>query len=226
MTDASANSEGPETSQAEAEIRRAMRSPRRRKFGVGAAIAAGVVVFSLLVWLAFSLGFERMRADLLITNTTALEDTPQVAFNAESQGWTMVRPADTVSGTGPEFGNVDGSIEAMCVFSWQTGMAEDSEMTGSESDAAATMALLDAAGFDGDPNNVVRVVSQSGQSIELMVVHSELHSGLDTMVAARTFAGSDDYLLFTMRCERTGELDQEILQETLFGVELELDVRD
>lgn len=194
----------------------------RRKFGAGAAIGVGVVVFSLLVWAAFSLGFERMQADLGIAKKTSLEATPIVTFDAEDQGWTLVRPANTQRETGPQFGTVSSTIEAMCVFTWSTTKSEDETATDAETDEHATLETLEDEGYDVDGYGIVRLVSESGQSIELVYVRQEAAAGLDTVVAARTFAGSGDSMIFTMKCDSTGELDQEVFQDTLLGVEIHL----
>lgn len=196
----------------------------RRKFGAGAAILAGTVVFSLLVWAAFYLGFERMQADLVISHKTRLDAEPIIQFDAEEQGWTLVRPANARSEAGPEYGNISSAIEVMCVFTWTTGKFEDPRILDAESDEAATLALLEQGGRDTSGYGVVRLVSESGQSIELVYVDEDATTGLDTVVAARTFAGSGDYVVFTMKCERTGELDREVLQDTLLGVEVSLDL--
>lgn len=199
----------------------------RRKIGArAAAVVAGTVIFSLLVWAAFYLGFERMQADLVISHKTELTADPIVQFDAEDQGWTLVRPANTRSETGPEYGNISSAIDAMCVFTWTAGKFDDSRILDAETDEAATLSLLEQQGHDTDRYGVVRLVSESGQSIELVYVDKEATTGLDTVVAARTFAGSGDFLVFTMKCERTGELNREVLQDTLLGVEVNLDIQN
>lgn len=221
MSDASADSRDTVPQRPEHDPRR---SEGRRKFGTGAALVACAIVFSLLVWAAFSLGFARMQADLGIESKTNLEAEPIIQFDAEEQGWTLVRPANSRFETGPEYGNISSAIDAMCVFTWDMGIVADASLLELESDKDATLEFLDNEGFDSNRHGIVRLVSESGQSIELVYVAKDDTTGLDTVVAARTFAGSGDFLIFTMKCERTGELDQEIFQDTLLGVELNLEV--
>lgn len=197
------------------------RREARWKFGAGAAIVACAAVFSLLVWAAFYLGFERMQADLVISKKTQLEAEPVITFDAEDQGWTLVRPANARLGTGPEYGNISAPIDAMCVFTWKTEQLDDPRILDAENDELATLTTLEDKGFETNDHGIVRLVSDSGQSLELVYTNKNTGSGLDKVVAARTFAGSGNYVDFTMKCERTGELNQELLQDTLLGVEID-----
>ncbi|SJM66902.1 hypothetical protein [Gulosibacter sp. 10] len=199
-------------------------SPGRR-FGAGVSVTVGVVIFGLLVWAAFSLGFQRMRADLLIDSTGTLTAAPVVEFDTADQGWTMVRPADSSSGAGPQYGNAGPGANALCLFTWETGAAPAAALHGGEdSDLPATLALLESKRIETDSTGLARVNSDSGQSIELVVAVDSTSQGLDGVVAARVFSGSGEYVLFSMLCDPTGKLDYEQLQETLHGVDLVLSV--
>ncbi|MDJ1371731.1 hypothetical protein [Gulosibacter molinativorax] len=195
-----------------------------RKVGVGFTVAAGVMVFAILVWVAFSLGFQRMQADLSLDHKTSLDQPPIFTFEADAQGWTLVRPGNDELGTGPEYGNISDSIDALCVFSWTTGNVSDPEILDAETDEAATLKLLEEQGHDTANYGTVRLVNESGRSIELVYLDADTATGLDGVIAARTFVGTGENVIFSMKCEQTGELDQEIMQDTLLGVEANLSV--
>lgn len=195
-----------------------------RKVRLGLSVATGVVVFGILVWVAFSLGFQRMQADVSLAHRTSLDEPPIFTFDAEEQGWTLVRPGNEQLNTGPEYGNISDSINALCVFSWTTSTIADPSILEGTNDMAATLRMLEADGHETSNHGVVRLVNESGRSIELVYVNADTATGLDGVVAARTFVGSGDAVIFSMKCEQTGELDQEIMQDTLLGVEANLAV--
>lgn len=183
----------------------------------GITLGVGAAIFALLVWLSFWVGFERLRPDLGLDSIVSLAASPEVEFDAEAAGWELVAGADPTTGFGPQYAQAVRADEPVCVISWQSGSlgANSVNLTGLATDLEGTQAVLDAAGMQSEGTERVRVMTEAGETLEMLYVPQVRADGLDSASAARAFVGSEHYLVFTLVCEAGGDLSPERMYTVL-----------
>ena len=181
------------------------------------AVTAGVVVFGLVVWLAFWLGFERMRPDLDLESAVALAAAPEVRLADEQLEWELTVEGDPAAGRGPQYASVEAQDRSVCVLTWQTGSVSETavDLVQTDTDLAATRAVLAAAGLPAVDGERVRVRTGTGETLELLHLTQDRGDGLISATASRAFLGSHHYAIISLICEPGGDVSAQRMHEVL-----------
>lgn len=194
----------------------------RRRVGTGFIVAAGVVIFALVVWLAFSLGFSRLRADLDIEMKTAVEDIPKVQFDGANQGWELMNP--DAEGEAPQYLNVTEREDTPCMFSWQAGRYDDDivDVPNDLNDKGASEFIIGQLGYtDVDPATV-RVETTGELTVELIYAQQAMEDGVTVASAVRAFTGSHHYVVFFLTCDDPSALNPGLMMSVFDDTKLDI----
>lgn len=194
----------------------------RRRVGTGFIVAAGVVVFALVVWLAFSLGFNRLRADLDIEMKTAVESIPKVQFDGANQGWELMNP--DAEGEAPQYLNVTEREDTPCMFSWQAGRYDDDivDVPNDLNDKGASEFIIGQLGYtDVDPATV-RVETTGELTVELIYAQQAMEDGVTVASAVRAFTGSHHYVVFFLTCDDPSALNPGLMMSVFDDTKLDI----
>ena len=198
----------------------------RVRTGPLVALSIGVLVFSLVVWLAFWLGFERMRPDLGLDSSVALAEAPQLRLVEGQEEWELLDPGEPERGRGPQYTNTGAESSQVCVLTWQVGSVSESavDLTGARTDQAATRAVLAAAGMPSESGDRVTVLTDDGETLELLHLPQDRADGLIASAASRAFSGSHHYMLVSLICEQGGDVSAQRMHDVLADVVVDLRV--
>jgi hypothetical protein len=194
----------------------------RKRIGVGALIGVGTVIFALVVWLAFSLGFQRLRADLDIEMKTAVNDVPEVEFQAGNQGWEEVDDRDAAFEH--QYVNITKDGDSLCMFAWETGRYDDDivQVPNELNDLGATEFILERLGYEQGGKSSVQVETSSKLTLELIYDQHVQDNELAVATAVRAFTGSGHYVVFILTCDNEAVLNESLMMCALGDVEIEL----
>lgn len=189
------------------------------------AVGIGALVFGLVVWLAFWLGFERMRPDLGLDSAVALATTPEVAIGDETLGWELTDPGDPAAGRGPQYANTGTGELEICVLTWQVGTVSSGavDADAARNDLEVTRAVLAAAGLPSEGGERVQVRTDEDATLELLFLPQHRDDGLDSVSASRAFLGSMHFVIISLICEPGADLSPQRMNAELGGLVVELD---
>ncbi|WP_282825037.1 hypothetical protein [Gulosibacter sediminis] len=195
----------------------------RRRIGTGFIIAAGVVIFALVVWLSFSLGFSRLRADLDIEMKTAVEAEPEVRFDGVNQGWERMNP--DAKDESPQYLNVTEDEETPCIFSWETGKYDSDlvDVPNDLNDRGASDYLVERLGYTEVDDTSVQVETTGELTVELIYAQETMDDGVTVASAVRAFTGSQHYIAFLLTCQDAEALDPGLMMSVLDDVKLDIE---
>lgn len=186
------------------------------------AIGAGAVIFAIGVWIAFALGFTRMRPEFPIDRSVGLLQVPTITYNGAETGWFRLE-GEGWDPSREQYGNVAEGDEARCIFAWRTafiGGAQIGTRLGA-TDYEATRFLLRSFAIDPDSATKLNLTAANNTRFELLFANYN-----DTNVsighAARAFSASNHMLVFTIMCDRHGAVTPALMNDTLAGVRIEL----
>lgn len=207
-------------------LRRAGAESERPRPGALVALGVGAVVFALVVWFAFWLGFERMRPDLGLDAALRLGDAPAVGLAGEQPEWELIEEGEPAAGRGPQYASTPDDGSAICVLTWQVGSVTPGsiDLSAAMTDLTATRAVLAAAGLPSADGDRVRVRTDHDETLELLHLPQQRADGLIAATASRAFVGSHHYLIVSLICEEGGDVSAVRMNDVLGGVEVRLDI--
>lgn len=187
----------------------------RGSFTIGLIVT---IVFVLVVWLAFWLGFQRIKADHPLEQRLELVSAPRIEFDPEPGDWQYVGDPDPAVGQGPQYANLAADGENACALSWQVGSVQSGtvELDRFATDAEATIAVMEEGGLSATPDGSAKVaIDRRGTAVELQYFPQAENDGVYSATAARVFAGSGDYVLITLMCGEAAALEKSEFDQVL-----------
>lgn len=194
----------------------------RRRVGTGVMVAAGIVIFCLVIWLAFSLGFNRLRADLDVEMKTALETTPKVQFDGADQGWELMNP--DAEGEAPQYLNVTEREDMPCIFSWEAGRYDTDivDVPNDLNDKRASEFIVAQLGYTGVDLAAVQIETTGELTVELIYAQQIMENGVTVASAVRAFTGSHHYVAFFLTCDDESALNPSLMMSVFDDTMLDI----